>query len=120
MHCVKCRTETRYNRAVVTLDDEEIRGGLCTACEREAFGRTLIDRPFGHLDGCVECPNPGVVATPEHTIEVSIETDNEYVTEGYTADDETPVFCAEHFPAGVAHLRPVHASGEVAFAVDRP
>jgi hypothetical protein len=118
MRCVKCRSETKYNRAVVGLSDEEIRGGFCSTCEREAFGRSLIERPFGHLDGCVECTNPGAFAFPEHELEISIETDNEYVTEGYAVDDETPVFCSEHLPVQLAHLADAGAANSVAL-VDR-
>jgi hypothetical protein len=116
MLCVKCKSETRYNRAVVTIDDGEIGGGFCSPCEREAFGRTLIERPFGHLDGRVECTNPGRVACPEHALEISIEADNEYVTEGYTIDDETPVFCADHLPVQLAHLSGVGETRPVALA----
>ncbi|WP_136592148.1 hypothetical protein [Salinigranum halophilum] len=104
MHCIRCQSETRYNRAVVTLDDETVHGGFCAECERTVFGRALIERPFAHLDGCIECPNAGVAAIPEHELEISIETDNEYVTEGYVVDEETPVFCREHLPAQFARL----------------
>lgn len=107
MLCIKCKTETRYNRAVVTPDGREIFGGFCSACERETFGQTLIERPFGHLEGCVECPSAGVAAFAEHVLEISIEADNEYVTEGYPVDEETPVFCSEHLPVQISHLQSV-------------
>jgi len=116
MRCVKCRSETKYNRAVVGLRDGEIRGGFCSTCEREAFGRSLIERPFGHLDGCVECTNAGVFAFPEHKLDVSIETGNEYATEGYAVVDETPVFCADHLPVQLAHLTGSGEAGSVALA----
>jgi hypothetical protein len=118
MLCVRCASETRYNRAVVTIDDGEITGGFCSTCERETFGRTLIERPFAHLDGCVECTNPGSVAFPEHTLGISIETDNEYATEGYVVDEETPVFCADHLPVRLVHATGVGSSGSIAL-VDR-
>jgi hypothetical protein len=118
MRCIKCKSETRYNRAVVTTDDETIRGGFCSDCERETFGRSLIERPFGHLDGCVECTNAGVAAFPEHVLEISIETDNEYATEGYVIDDETPVFCADHLPVQFVHL-PGPAETAASSLVDR-
>jgi hypothetical protein len=119
MRCVKCTSETKYNRAVVTTDGGEICGGFCSVCEREAFGRTLIERPFGHLDGCVECTNAGVFAFPEHELEISIETDNEYVTEGYTVDDETPIFCADHLPVQLAHLVATAVPGAAVRLADR-
>jgi hypothetical protein len=104
---------------VVTPDGEEIFGGFCSTCEREAFGRTLIERPFGHLEGCVECPGPGVTALPEHVLEISIESDNEYVTEGYTVDEETPVFCSEHLPVRLGRLGSVELPSEQVHTADR-
>lgn len=107
MKCIKCGAETRYNRAVVHLEEGSIVGGICSGCEPSTLGRVVDGGgDVGDADDCrcEHCVRPPVFAYPEHKLDVSAVTGAEYVTESYDVDAETPVLCAVHalFSAPVA------------------
>lgn len=98
MNCISCGLETWSHRVIVTVDDHEMEGGLCSSCEVkleriERFGQPTED---AETPTCIECDSPAKYAIPELDISVDDTGTGGKIIREFEVDTTTPLMCKAH------------------------
>jgi hypothetical protein len=102
MECVTCGLQAGYNRAVIDIEREDLRGGLCFRCEEREFGTSLGHGLWRETEGCALCARDAHVALPTWEPFTTEEGGVLICRVDYRLDESTLTLCDEHFAA----LRP--------------